>query len=208
MSLAPISHLTPNDQRTLLRNSIAPCRSVRFPVVHHAFEHHAQLQPHVVAVEHTRFDHALTYEQLDKQANRLARRLRAKGITPGHRVCILARRSVYFIVAVLAVLKSGAQYVPIDAVTITDSTLDHILRDSAPSAVLVMDEYAHRVSRSGFPCLCLEDVIHTDERANADATKPTDLSSPTDGVYVIYTSGTTGVPKGVDVRHNGVSNGG
>lgn len=205
MALSSLAHLTANDQRAFLSNGVGPSRAVDLPIVHHAFERHAQRQPHVVAVEHAMYGHTLSYEQLDKQANRLARRLRGQGIRPGHRVCILARRSIYFIVAVLAVLKSGAQYVPMDAVTITDCTLEHILRDSTPSAVLVMNEDSHRVS--GITCLCLEDVIADDERVDADATKPEDLSSPTDGIYVIYTSGTTGVPKGVDVRHNGVSNG-
>lgn len=204
--ISSLAHLTADDQRSFISNSIGPSRTVALPIVHHAFEHHALVQPHVVAVEHAVDGSSLTYDQLDKQANRLAHRLRGQGIRPGHRVCILARRSVCFIVAVVAVIKSGAQYVPMDGVTITNWTLEHILRDSKPSAVLVMNEYSHRVSR--LPCLILEDVIAADERDNTDARKPEDLSSPTDGIYVIYTSGTTGVPKGVDVRHNGVSNGG
>ncbi|KAF8488994.1 hypothetical protein JB92DRAFT_3249442 [Gautieria morchelliformis] len=88
--LASLSHLTPDDQHTFLRNSIAPRRSVPFPVVHHTFEHQVQLQSHAVTVEHTLFDHALTYEQLDKQVDHLAHCLRDKGISPGYRVCILA----------------------------------------------------------------------------------------------------------------------
>ncbi|KAF8589378.1 acetyl-CoA synthetase-like protein [Ramaria rubella] len=202
--LPALAHLSPDDQATFFANSFGPHRTTPFPIIHHAFEHHAHAQPHSLAVEHTLFNHTLTYAQLDTQANRLARRLREYGIRPGHRVCILARRSVYIVVAILAVLKSGAQYVPMDAVTITDSTIEHILHDSAPSLVLVMEEYVHRVS--GPPSLCLEDAIAADEESGADGSKPEDLSSPTDGAYVIYTSGTTGVPKGVDVRHNGITN--
>jgi non-ribosomal peptide synthetase component F len=108
-------------------------------------------------------------------------------------------------VAIVAVLKSGAQYVPMDAVTITDSTLEYIIHDSAPRIVLVMEEYLHRVTHT--PCICLEASIEEDEKADVDVTNLEDLSSPTDGCYVIYTSGTTGAPKGVDVRHIGVSNG-
>jgi len=96
-------------------------------------------------------------------------------------------------------LKSGAQYVPLDAVTITDATLDYVLQDSEPSAVLVMDEFAHRV-KSDVPILNLEDTILADEVSNADATKPEDTTSPSDGAYIIYTSGTTGVRKGVEFR--------
>jgi non-ribosomal peptide synthetase component F len=204
--LPALSNLTANDKDLFYRYGIGPARPVHIPIIHHAFETHARNQPDEIAVEHTLFSHSLTYNQLDVQANRLARRLRALEIIPGKRVCILARRSIYFIVAILAVLKSGAQYVPLDAVTITDATLDHVLNDSKPSTVLVMDEFAHRV-KSDVPILNLEDTILADEVSNADATKPEDTTSPSDGAYIIYTSGTTGVPKGVDVKHRGITNG-
>lgn len=201
-----LSNLTPNDKVLFYRYGLGPTRPVHTPIIHHAVETHARNQPDAVAVEHSLFNHSLTYGQLDVQANRLARRLRAVDIVPGKRVCILARRSTYLIVAILAVLKSGAQYVPLDAVTITDATLGYVLEDSKPSAILVMDEFGHRV-KSQVPTLVLEDVILADEVSNADATKPEDTSCPSDGAYVIYTSGTTGVPKGVDVKHHGVTNG-
>jgi non-ribosomal peptide synthetase component F len=201
-----LSNLTAGDQTLFFRYGLGPKRSVATPVIHHAFEAHARTQPDVVAVEHAFFNHSLTYGQLDVQANRLAHRLRALGIAPGKRVCVLGRRSIYFIVAIFAVLKSGAQYVPLDAVTITEATLDHVLHDSKPSAVLVMNEYTHRVQYNA-PILAIEDTILADELSNADATKPEDTTSPLDGAYAVYTSGTTGVPKGVDVKHRGVTNG-
>jgi amino acid adenylation domain-containing protein len=147
----------------------------------------------------------LTYRKLDIQANRLAHRLRTHGIASGKRVCILARRSIYLIAGILAVLKSGGQYVPLDAVTITDATLSYVLNDAKPAAVLVMDEFVHRV-QCEVPVLNLEEVILADEISNADSSKPDDGTCPSDGAYVIYTSGTTGVPKGVDVRHRGITN--
>ena len=201
-----LSNLTLNDKVLFYRYGLGPARHVQYPIIHHSFEEHARNQPDAIAVEHSLFNHSLTYSELDVQANRLARRLRAVGIVPGKRVCILARRSTYLIVAILATLKSGAQYVPLDAVTITESTLDYVLKDSNPSAVLVMDEFAHRV-QSEVPVLHLEETILADEMLTADATKPEDTTSASDGAYVIYTSGTTGVPKGVDVKHGGVTNG-
>ncbi|KAF8508109.1 putative nonribosomal peptide synthetase [Hysterangium stoloniferum] len=202
--LAALAHLIEKDRLTFIANAVGPSRPIPFPIVHHAFEHHVQTQPHAIAVEHTLFNHSLTYEQLNKQANRLARRLRSRGVSPGERVCILARRSLHLIVAIVAVLKSGAQYVPLDAFTITDSTLEYILHDSTPTVVLVMEEYLDRVANT--PSICLEAAIEEDEKSDIDATNLEDISSSTDGCYVIYTSGTTGTPKGVDVRHNGVSN--
>jgi non-ribosomal peptide synthetase component F len=201
-----LSNLTPADKVLFYRHGLGPDRAVPFPVIHHAFEAHARAQPDAIAVEHTSFNHSLTYHQLDVQANRLARRLRALGIGPGKRVCILVKRSVYLVVALMAVLKSGGQYVPLDAVTITDTALNYVLDNSKPSAVLVMDEFGYRL-HSKVPTLSLEDVIRADELSDADATKPEDLTSPSDGAYVVYTSGTTGVPKGVDVKHRGVTNG-
>lgn len=206
VSYSALSSLSDNDRVLFQHYGLGPPRPVNIPVIHHAFEAHARIQPNAVAVEHTLFNHSLTFSQLDAQANRLARRLRAQGIAPGKRVCILARRSVYLIVGILSILKSGAQYVPLDAVTITDAMLNHVLKDSKPSAVLVMSEFSARVHTEA-PVLDLEDAILADELLNADSTKPEDNTSPSDGAYVIYTSGTTGVPKGVSVRHSGVTNG-
>jgi amino acid adenylation domain-containing protein len=177
---------------------------LKTPIIHHAFETHARIHPNAIAVEHTLFNHSLTFRQLDVYANRLARRLRASDVQR-KRVCILARRSTHLIVAILATLKSGAQYVPLDAVTITDSTLNYVLEDSQPAVVLAMGEYVHRV-QTAVPILELEAVIEADELVGADSSKPEDNTLPTDGAYVIYTSGTTGVPKGVNVRHRGVTN--
>lgn len=206
ITYSPLSNLTPNDRVLFYRHGMGPTRPVVTPIIHHAFETHARNQPDAIAVEHILFDQSLTYSQLDIKANRLARRLCTQGIASGKRVCIVARRSIYLIVGILAVLKSGGQYVPLDAVTITDATLDYVLNDSKPAAVLVMDEFAHRL-QSEAPILNLEEVILADELSNADSSKPEDTTCPSDGAYVIYTSGTTGVPKGVDVKHRGVTNG-
>ena len=224
----PLAHLSSTDRSLFYQYGIGPARHVEFPIIHHAFEHHARLQPHAIAVEHTPFNEYITYRQLDVQADRLATSLRAQSIVPGKRVCILAKRSVTLVVAILAVLKSGAQYVPLDALTITDDTLQFIIHDSEPQVVLVMEEFAPRLSTCAVPVIRLERSLRTDEAANPNPVKVQDLSSPTDGAYCIYTSGTTGKnylylkpnntsdhskkttgrPKGVDVRHRGVTNGG
>lgn len=178
-----------------------------FSLVHHSFEHHARVQPHVVAVEHNSFNDSITYSQLDLRANRLAKRLREGpgGIRPGKRVCIVARRSIPLVVAILAVLKAGGQYVPLDAVTITDETLDFVLQDASPSVVLVMNEYAERIRSCEGTVVRLEDAIRVDENVDVGKIDEAGLTER-DGCYCIYTSGTTGRPKGVDVRHHGVSN--
>jgi non-ribosomal peptide synthetase component F len=200
-----LSNLSVQDRVLFAQYGLGARRRVDIPLVHNGFERHVRTQPDAVAVEHSLFHHSLTYAQLDRHANRLAHRLRDQGIAPGARVVVLARRSIYYVVAVLAVLKAGGQYVPIDAVTVTDDTLAHILSDSKATICVVMEEYESRVH--GTPKLVLENVIREDEMKDAPATKPDELARPEDGCYVIYTSGTTGKPKGVDVRHKGVSNG-
>ncbi|KAF9011777.1 hypothetical protein BDQ17DRAFT_1396862 [Cyathus striatus] len=180
-----LSHLCSADRTLFYQYGFGSRRSVEIPVIHHAFEKHAQLQPEAIAVEHSVAYETITYGHLESRANQLAHLLRARGIVPGKRVCILARRSIWFIVAILAVLKSGGQYVPLDGPTITDETLQFVLSDADPSIVLVMQDFHSRVP-AGLPTL--------------------GLSSPSDGAYCIYTSGTTGRPKGVDVRHRGVTN--
>jgi non-ribosomal peptide synthetase component F len=201
----PLAHLPPSDRVKFAEYGLGPRRRVDIPLVHAGFERHVRSQPDAVAVEHSLFNHSLTYAQLDRKANRLARRLRAAGVAPGARVVVLTRRSIYYVVAVLAVLKAGGQYVPQDAVTVTDDTLAHVLSDSGATLCLVMDEYAHRVRDK--PKMVIEEAIREDEMKDAPADKPEELATPDDGCYVIYTSGTTGKPQGVDVRHSGVSNG-
>lgn len=217
-----LHHLTPQDQQTFLQSSFGSHRTIPFPVVHHAFEWHARNQPDAICIEHEAYGDYVTYAQVESIANRLSRRIRnlvnVNINTNGSqnqdlRICILARRSVHFVIAILAVLKSSAQYVPIDAATVTDEALAHIIRDSEPGIVLVMEEFEDRlrwlngVARVPAPVLCIERVVREDDVLCADDTKPEDVTRPEDGCYVIYTSGTTGVPKGVDVRHIGVSNG-
>ncbi|KAF7320141.1 Nonribosomal peptide synthetase 12 [Mycena kentingensis (nom. inval.)] len=201
-----LASLSPEDRSLFYRYGVGPRRTVDIPIIHHAFEHHALVQPDAVAVEHEAEGQSLTFAELDRRANRLAHRLRAEGIYPGKRVCILARRSVHLVVGILAVLKSGGQYIPLDALTIPDSTLSYVLNDSKPSIVLAMSEFVERVNAGSVPTIDLESVILADELANADGSKPTDTTTPASGAYIIYTSGTTGTPKGVDVRHRGVTN--
>ncbi|KAH7107851.1 acetyl-CoA synthetase-like protein [Auriculariales sp. MPI-PUGE-AT-0066] len=173
-----------------------------YAAIHHAFEHHVKQRPDAVAVEH--LDECLSYAELDRAANRLAHRLRADGVVPGTRVCLLVQRSVAMVVGIIATLKAGAAYVPLDGGIVTESTLNHVLADSAAVLTLATTAFVPRVQSRKH--ICLEDAIAHDLTAESDGSKPPDLSSPRDGVYVIYTSGTTGKPKGVDVMHRNVVN--
>ncbi|KAI0801910.1 nonribosomal peptide synthetase 12 [Irpex lacteus] len=170
-----------------------------FQCIHHAFEHHAARDPNAIAVEH--LGSTITYGELDSRANALARQLRSMGVLPGSRVCLLVQRSIPMVVGIVAILKAGAAYVPLDGGIVTDSTLAFVLKNSKATLVLALADYVHRVS--SLPLINLNDVMATPDSITP---KPQDLSSPGDSAYIIYTSGTTGTPKGVEVMHRNVVN--
>ncbi|KNZ74091.1 Linear gramicidin synthase subunit C [Termitomyces sp. J132] len=208
--MPPLDNFSSTDRALFYQYGLGPSRAVSTPVVHHAFQQHAATRPDAIAVEHrcALYDESITYGELDQVSDQLAHILRAlpAPIVPGTRVCVLARRSVAFVAAILATLKAGAQYVPLDAQTITDETLGFIIGDANPSVVLSMAEYLHRVPSGRVPVLSIETEMERGAAARPGGGKVEDLSGPADGAYCIYTSGTTGRPKGVDVRHRGIAN--
>ncbi|RII13421.1 Dimodular nonribosomal peptide synthase [Streptomyces sp. YIM 130001] len=150
--------------------------------LHALFAARAAAAPDALAVSHEG-DH-LTYAELDARANRLAHRLVAAGAGPGQLVALALPRSLDLVVALLAVLKSGAAYLPLDP----DYPADRrawMLQDARPVLVLGPEEMSEDLSAHP----------DTDPGAATDAAHP---------AYVIYTSGSTGRPKGVVVPHSNV----
>ncbi|MBV8368733.1 MAG: amino acid adenylation domain-containing protein, partial [Candidatus Eremiobacteraeota bacterium] len=168
--------------------------------VHELFEEQAWRAPKAVALE---FDGArLSYGELNARANRLARHLRMLGVQAQTRVGVLMERSLELVVGVLAVLKAGAVYVPLDP-AYPEERLAFMLADAAPPVVLT---HPH-VARDRAELLRQAAVRVVDVVADADAwswepeCNPPALAAPSDPAYVIYTSGSTGAPKGVMVSH-------
>ncbi|KAG5640553.1 hypothetical protein DXG03_008119 [Asterophora parasitica] len=197
-----ITHLSESDRSSFNKFGLGHTVATPFECVHHAFEHHARLYPENIAVED--FSHKITYAELDRQSSCLASRLRARGVLPNSRVCLLVERSVHMVVGIIAILKAGAAYVPLDGNVVADKTLNHALKDSGSSLVLLQRKFTHRIG--SIPILCLEDSVCDSPFPTTHCVKPEDLSKRTDSAYIIYTSGTTGVPKGVDVMHSNVTN--
>ncbi|MAU84043.1 MAG: hypothetical protein CME34_19665 [Gordonia sp.] len=144
-----------------------------------------------------------SYRRLDEESNRLARRLISYGAGPGIFVGLCLPRSAEQIMATLAVLKTGAAYLPIDPAYPADR-IQFMIRDARPGIVLT--------HRNGGPIDVDETVLSVDDDLtcySAGALTDTDLRRPlhgADAAYVIYTSGSTGVPKGVVVTHAGIAN--
>ncbi|WP_396915656.1 amino acid adenylation domain-containing protein [Mycolicibacterium sp.] len=162
----------------------------------------AQVERDPCALALTFEDRSLTYGELDEDANRLANMLAMYGAGPGESVALLIPRSDEAIVAILAVLKTGAAYVPIDP-AVPDTRLEFMLTDAAPIVAVTTSELRARLD--GFDVEVLE-VDEPDDPAVAIYPSTKLLPpSPDDIAYMIYTSGTTGVPKGVAVTHQNVT---
>ncbi len=140
-----------------------------------------------------------TYRALDEAANRLAHLLADHGVGPGERVALLLSRSAEAVVAILAVLKAGAAYLPIDP-AMPAARMHFMLADAAPMAAITTADLADRLD--GFD-LTVIDV--DDPRNDTYPCTPLPVPAADDIAYVIYTSGTTGVPKGVAVAHRNVT---
>ncbi|MGV9251183.1 non-ribosomal peptide synthase/polyketide synthase [Streptomyces sp. NPDC003697] len=167
------------------------------------FEAQAARRPGAVAV--TCGGDRLDYATLDALSGRLAHRLAELGAGPERFVALALPRSTELVVAVLAVLKTGAAYVPVDPNSPAERVTG-ILRDAAPPALVTTAETSARLADSPVPLLLLDDPeVRSDLAARPDTgPAPARRPLPESPAYAIYTSGSTGRPKGVVVPHANV----
>jgi amino acid adenylation domain-containing protein len=149
----------------------------------------------------------LTHQQLDQASNRLARLLRERGVGRGQRVGLCLPRGQGLLVSLLAILKAGAAYVPLDP-DHPAQRLTHQIDDAGLSLLVTDQASAQGLAHGALPCLLLDSdsaliAATPDTPLAADADRD---AGPDDPAYVIYTSGSTGQPKGVVVPHRAVVN--
>ncbi|HEU4562900.1 MAG TPA: amino acid adenylation domain-containing protein [Longimicrobium sp.] len=169
--------------------------------IHELFEAQVERTPGAVAVAFG--DRTLTYAELNARANRLAHHLAAHGVGPNQPVAICVERGTEMIVGMLAVLKAGGGYVPLDPAYPGDR-LRYTLADSRPALLLTQDALRERFTDLGLPVLSLD--AGAPAWAGLPDTNPDRRDvGPGHLAYVIYTSGSTGEPKGVMVEHRNVA---
>ena len=168
--------------------------------VHHSFERQAAATPAATALIVD--DLRLSYAELNRRANRLARHLLALGLGRGRTVAICLPRSFDFVVALLAVLKAGGGYLPIDPDLPRERQRLMLARSRTQFVVTTTERCAGLPDHAG-------DLIRLDEQAMAIGSKPDtnpDLAlTPDDLAYITFTSGSTGAPKGSLIPHRSVS---
>ncbi|HZI10034.1 MAG TPA: condensation domain-containing protein, partial [Myxococcus sp.] len=200
--LALLPLLSTEERHRLLvdwnRTALAPHSPT---AVHRPVEAQALRTPHAVAV--TDGTRSLTYAELDARANQLAHHLVALGVSTGATVGLCLDKSLELAVCVLATLKAGASYLPLDpsypaerlAFMLEDSGVPVVLSQSHLASVLPADSRARRVFVDA----------EADAIARLPAHAPSRPLSPEAACYLIYTSGSTGRPKGVALPHRALS---
>nr|BFE50461.1 hypothetical protein GCM10017745_38880 [Saccharothrix mutabilis subsp. capreolus] len=142
------------------------------------------------------------YAELDARANRLAHELRERGVRRETPVAVCLERETGLVVALLAVLKAGGAFVPLDP-QYPRQRLAHMLADSGAAVVLTQGRLRDRFAADGPPVLVTDD--DATRFAHHPSSAPPASSGPDDLAYVVYTSGSTGRPKGVMVEHRGIA---
>jgi amino acid adenylation domain-containing protein len=168
--------------------------------IHHLFEEQVERTPDAVAV--ICGDRSLTYRALNREADRIAGRLRGLGVGRGALVGIFAERSVQMITAMIGILKAGGAYVPLDPSYPADRL--HFMTEDAGIQILLSGSTHCEISSSyGGTVIDLEG----DQRVTSETAigRQDSVGSPEDLAYVIYTSGSTGRPKGVCVPHRAIA---
>ena len=190
--------LSPQERRTQLIDWNRPDSMPRAPQsIQELVEAQVQEHPDDVAVVFE--EERLSYRELNRRANRLAHWLRQQGAGPETRVGLCLGRSVEMVVAMLAVVKAGAAYLPLDP-ALPAARLAWMVEDAQLEHLLTHSSLPHRWPQPGLRAACL-DRLDLDGQPADD---PPNLNLPGHLAYVIYTSGSTGRPKGVLLQHQGL----
>ncbi|NOX88828.1 MAG: amino acid adenylation domain-containing protein [Calditrichaeota bacterium] len=200
----PVDKLTfiPKDERQKLlqkwNREIIPFPASK--TIGQAFEEQVEKTPDQIAVQV--YDRTITFSELNRRANQLARFLRGKGAEPESIVGLMLERSVDLITGIFGIFKAGAAYLPLDP-GYPQERLSFMLEDSQTKIVITQKKFIDRLPQNVVPVLIDDQWDEIEKQSTANLQQP--LSSQ-NLAYIIYTSGSTGIPKGVMVQHRSVMN--
>ncbi|MFD0589643.1 amino acid adenylation domain-containing protein [Paenibacillus sp. GCM10027627] len=206
-SLLELSLLDAEEKAHMAELSASPRAEEYAPLpLHERFRLIAERHPERVALEMN--GKAMTYRELEEGSNALASWLRDRGVAPKSRVALMLRRSFSIPLAILAVLKTGAAYVPIDP-TYPEERISFMLEDGAAGMLLTGAADAAKSRELAAKSLSNVQVYDLDERREewmgADPSEFKAEVTNADLAYIMYTSGSTGKPKGILTTHRNVS---
>ncbi len=167
--------------------------------LHQLFEAQVERTPEAVAI--VAGEAQVTYCELNRRANQVARMLRAGGVKPDTLVGLFTDRSVEMVVGVLGILKAGGAYLPLDPVY-PQARLEYMLNDAQAPMILTQQSLRSRLPETTLQIICLDEEGAFSQENDGNLTN---LNKSEDLAYVIYTSGSTGQPKGSAIIHRGVS---
>ncbi|HSE18766.1 MAG TPA: amino acid adenylation domain-containing protein [Pyrinomonadaceae bacterium] len=166
--------------------------------IHEIVEQEAARRPDAIAIESG--SENITYAQLNRRANRIARRLREQGVRPEEFIGVMLERSADLVVAIVATLKAGAVYVPIN-LSDPPMRVRFVIENAGIKTILTSDSIAASVAEKDLTTVCVDaddpgsDILEVNDT----------LSHPDNLAYLMYTSGSTGTPKGVGITHRNVA---
>ena len=203
---APLSQLTAvgeEERRNLVHeyNESAPKGRTDHASLEDQIEKQAAKTPKAAALADERSQ--LTYEDLNGRSNRLAHYLKQHNVGPESRVAVCMERSFDLVVALLAVLKAGAAYVPLEP-NLPQDRLAFMIKDSGAGWVLSQEHLLPRLPQDGIKVLALD--REWEKIAECSDSAPRLSASEQNLAYVIYTSGSSGLPKGVAITRGGLNN--
>lgn len=200
-SIAELEIVPEADRKQLLETWNATELDVPAACAHELVAEQAQRTPDAIALEFGA--ERVSYAELDRRANQLAHRLRDLDLDRDAKVGVFVERSIEMVVAILAIGKAGAAYLPLDPAYPADR-VGYMLSDARAAAIV-----SRRAEAASLPPHGARLVLLDEERAALDAlpgSAPPNTATPESLAYVIYTSGSTGKPKGVCIPHRALTN--
>ena len=199
ITLNEIEIVTPDEKKKILYDfNNTSADYPRDKTITQLFEEQVEKTPDNIAVVFE--NQKLTYRELNEKANSLACYLRENGIERNNIVGIMVKRSLEMIISILAVLKSGACYIPIDPEYPQDR-IEYMLNNSNTKLLLTFKRLENKVTFDNKLFVELDNELYNSNKDNL-----IHINKPDDLAYIIYTSGSTGKPKGVMLKHSNINN--